>query len=286
MPTNVEKDQVSGRETTGHEWDGIKELNTPLPSWWVYVFWVTIIWSVGYWVVYPSWPTATDYLKGTFGTTNRTQLHETMANVAAERAPYMERLAALDVSEVVNDPELLNFSMAGGKAIFADNCAPCHGTGGSGNPGFPSLQDDAWLWGGSLDAINETLHVGIRWDANEDTRLNDMPAFGRDGLLEREDISDVVQFVMGYSNRATDGDAAQRGAIVFEKLCCLSWRQRQRHSGTRRTKPNRRHLAIWWRSGNADGHRDKFQARCDACLGRPTGRRNHQNADRLCPLTR
>ena len=210
MPTNVEKDQVSGRETTGHEWDGIKELNTPLPSWWVYVFWVTIIWSVGYWVVYPSWPTATDYLKGTFGTTNRTQLHETMANVAAERAPYMERLAALDVSEVVNDPELLNFS---------DNCAPCHGTGGSGNPGFPSLQDDAWLWGGSLDAINETLHVGIRWDANEDTRLNDMPAFGRDGLLEREDISDVVQFVMGYSNRATDGDAAQRGAIVFEENC-------------------------------------------------------------------
>ncbi|RCK29908.1 cytochrome-c oxidase, cbb3-type subunit III [Thalassospira lucentensis] len=219
MPTNVEKDQVSGRETTGHEWDGIKELNTPLPSWWVYVFWVTIIWSVGYWVVYPSWPTATDYLKGTFGTTNRTQLHETMANVAAERAPYMERLAALDVSEVVNDPELLNFSMAGGKAIFADNCAPCHGTGGAGNPGFPSLQDDAWLWGGSLDAINETLHVGIRWDANEDTRLNDMPAFGRDGLLEREDISDVVQFVMGYSNRATDGDAAQRGAIVFEENC-------------------------------------------------------------------
>lgn len=219
MSTNVEKDQVSGRETTGHEWDGIKELNTPLPSWWVYVFWITVIWSIGYWVVYPSWPTANDYLKGTFGTTNRTQLHETMNQVAAERAPYMERLAAVDVSEIVNDPELLNFSMAGGKAIFADNCAPCHGTGGSGNPGFPSLQDDAWLWGGSLDAINETLHVGVRWDANEDTRFNDMPAFGRDELLEREDINDVVQYVMSFTDRATDADAAKRGAVVFEENC-------------------------------------------------------------------
>jgi len=219
MSTKVEKDQVSGRETTGHEWDGIKELNTPLPSWWVYVFWACCVWSVGYWVVYPSWPSASDYLKGTFGTTNRTQLHETMANVAAERAPYMERLAALDVSEVVNDPELLNFSMAGGKAIFADNCAPCHGTGGSGNPGFPSLQDDEWLWGGSLDAINETLHVGIRWDANEDTRFNDMPAFGRDGLLERDQIEDVVQYVMAFTNGATDTESADRGAVVFEENC-------------------------------------------------------------------
>lgn len=219
MSTNVEKDQVSGRETTGHEWDGIKELNTPLPSWWVYVFWATVIWSIGYWVVYPSWPTATDYLKGTFGTTNRTQLHETMANVAAERAPYMERLAALDISEIVNDGELLNFSMAGGKAVFADNCAPCHGTGGAGNPGFPSLQDDAWLWGGTLDAISETLHVGIRWDANEDTRFNDMPAFGRDGLLERDQVEDVVQYVLGFTNRATDSAAAGRGAVVFEENC-------------------------------------------------------------------
>lgn len=219
MSTHVEKDQVSGRETTGHEWDGIKELNTPLPSWWVYVFWATVIWSIGYWVVYPSWPTATDYLKGTFGTTNRTQLHETMANVAAERAPYMERLAALDVSEIVNDGELLNFSMAGGKAVFADNCAPCHGTGGAGNPGFPSLQDDAWLWGGTLDAISETLHVGIRWDANEDTRFNDMPAFGRDGLLERDQVEDVVQYVLGFTNRATDSAAAGRGAVVFEENC-------------------------------------------------------------------
>lgn len=219
MSTNVEKDQVSGRETTGHAWDGIKELNTPLPSWWVYVFWVTIIWSIGYWVVYPSWPTANDYLKGTFGTTNRTQLHETMANVAAERAPYMERLAALDVSEIVNDPELLNFSMAGGKAVFADNCAPCHGTGGVGNPGFPSLQDDAWLWGGTLETINETLHVGVRWDANEDTRFNDMPAFGRDGLLERGEIDDVVEYVMSFTGRESDAAAAERGAVVFEENC-------------------------------------------------------------------
>ncbi|MFC4235761.1 cytochrome-c oxidase, cbb3-type subunit III [Thalassospira xianhensis] len=219
MSTHVEKDQVSGHETTGHEWDGIKELNTPLPSWWVYVFWATIVWSVGYWVVYPSWPTATSYLTGMFETTNRTQLHETMANVAAERAPYMERLAALDLDEIVNDSELLNFSMAGGKAVFAENCAPCHGTGGSGNPGFPSLQDDDWLWGGTLEAVNETVHVGVRWDANEDTRFNDMPAFGRDEILEREDINDVVQYVLAFTGRETDKAAANRGAGVFADNC-------------------------------------------------------------------
>tara|TARA_R110002096_G_scaffold200730_2_gene384904 strand:+ start:111 stop:791 length:681 start_codon:yes stop_codon:yes gene_type:complete len=154
-----------------------------------------------------------------FETTNRTQLHETMANVAAERAPYMERLAALDLDGIVDDGELLNFSMAGGKAIFAENCAPCHGTGGSGNPGFPSLQDDDWLWGGALDAINETIHVGVRWDANEDTRFNDMPAFGRDEILERQDISDVVQYVMAFTGRETDKAAASRGTEIFADNC-------------------------------------------------------------------
>ncbi|MCC9624602.1 cytochrome-c oxidase, cbb3-type subunit III [Thalassospira sp. MA62] len=219
MSTHVEKDHVSGRDTTGHEWDGIKELNTPLPSWWVYVFWTTVIWAIGYWVVYPSWPSANDYLKGMFETSNRAQLEETMANVAAERAPYMERLAALDVAAITEDPELLNFSMAGGKAVFNDNCAPCHGTGGSGNPGFPNLQDDDWLWGGSLETINETLHVGVRWDANEDTRFNQMPAFGRDQLLERDQINDVVEYLLAFTGRETDAAAADRGAVVFEDNC-------------------------------------------------------------------
>ncbi|MFH1806255.1 MAG: cytochrome-c oxidase, cbb3-type subunit III [Pseudomonadota bacterium] len=219
MSTHVEKDAVTGTDTTGHEWDGIRELNTPLPSWWVYVFWATIIWSVGYWVVYPSWPSATDYLKGTFGTTNRTQLHETLNNVAAERAPYMERLAALDLHEVANDAELLNFSMAGGKAVFADNCAPCHGTGGVGNPGYPSLLDDDWLWGGTLDDISQTLHAGVRWTENPDTRFNEMPAFGRDELLSRDEIGDVVQYVLAFGGRETDAAAARRGTEVFEFNC-------------------------------------------------------------------
>ena len=192
MSTHVEKDNVTGRETTGHDWDGIKELNTPLPSWWVYVFWVCIIWSIGYWEVYPSFPTAHGYLKGMFNVTERSKIEETMANVTAERAPYMARLAALDVDQIANDSELLNFSMAGGKAVFAENCAPCHGTGGVGNTGFPSLQDDDWLWGGTLDDISQTLHVGVRWSQNEDTRFNDMPAFGKDGILSHDEINDNI----------------------------------------------------------------------------------------------
>jgi cytochrome c oxidase cbb3-type subunit 3 len=219
MSTHVEKDNVTGRETTGHDWDGIKELNTPLPSWWVYVFWVCIIWSIGYWVVYPSFPTAHGYLKGMFNITERSKIEETMANVAAERAPYMERLAALDVDQIANDSELLNFSMAGGKAVFAENCAPCHGTGGVGNTGFPSLQDDDWLWGGTLDDISQTIHVGARWSQNDDTRFNDMPAFGKDGILSNAEISDVVQHVLSFSGRETDPAAAARGTEIFADNC-------------------------------------------------------------------
>jgi cytochrome c oxidase cbb3-type subunit 3 len=219
MSTHVEKDHVSGTETTGHQWDGIKELNTPLPSWWVYVFWACIVWSIGYWVVYPSWPTAHGYLKGVFETTNRTQLEKTMADVKAERAPFMARLASTDLDQIVNDPELLNFSMAGGKAIFAENCAPCHGTGGVGNVGFPSLLDDDWLWGGTLDDISQTIHVGIRSTDNENTRFNQMPSFGRDQILDPTQISQVVQYVMSFTNRATDPAAVKEGAQIFADNC-------------------------------------------------------------------
>lgn len=219
MSTHVEKDQVTGTETTGHEWDGIKELNTPLPSWWVYVFWACVVWAIGYWVVYPSWPTAHGYLQGMLHTTNRTELQESLAEAKAEHAPYMKKLAALNVDQIANDPELLNFSMAGGKAIFANNCAPCHGTGGVGTTGFPSLQDDDWLWGGTLDQINETIHVGIRSTDNEDTRENQMPAFGKDEILESADIANVVQYVLSFTGRATDQNAAKAGAQVFADNC-------------------------------------------------------------------
>lgn len=218
MPTKIEKDAVSGTETTGHEWDGIKELNTPLPSWWVYVFWATVIWSIGYWVVYPSFPSANGYFAGLFETTNRKELIADMAEAKAEKAVFLDRIAAMNVADIKDDPQLLAFSMAGAKAAFGENCAACHGTGGAGGPGYPSLIDDDWLWGGDVETIEETIRVGIRAD-NDDTRSSEMPAFGADELLDRDEVNDVVNFVMSLSGRAEDPAAAARGAMVFEESC-------------------------------------------------------------------
>ena len=218
MPSKIEKDAVTGTDTTGHEWDGIRELNTPLPSWWVITFWVTILWSVGYWVVYPSWPGLNGYLTGLFGTTNRTELHQSMEALRAERAVFTDRIAALEVTGVAADAELFAFSQAGAKGYFADNCAPCHGTNGVGNVGYPSLLDDDWLWGGDLEAIQTTLLYGIRADHDE-TRLSEMPAFGRDELLETDEIGDVVQYVLSLSGRGEEAAAAARGAEIFVDNC-------------------------------------------------------------------
>lgn len=129
---NVEKDPVSGTNTTGHEWDGIKELDTPLPKWWLTTFYACIIWAIGYWVVYPSWPTLNDYAKGVFETTNRLEHAKEMEAVKQSRMVWTTKFEGKDIEEVANDPELLNYAMAGGRVIFADNCQPCHGASGSG----------------------------------------------------------------------------------------------------------------------------------------------------------
>lgn len=218
MATNPELDTVSGRTTTGHEWDGIKELNTPLPKWWVWVFIITIVWSIGYWVVMPAWPTMNGYTQGMLDWSSRAKLANTLDEVEAGRASWMERLQEASVTEIAEDRELLNYAMAGGKFLFAENCAPCHGSGGAGGPGYPTLVDDEWIWGGSLDDIHTTIMYGVRND-NPNTRFNEMPAYGRDGLLTQAEINDVAEYVLSLSGSATDQAAAERGAETFNTQC-------------------------------------------------------------------
>jgi cytochrome c oxidase cbb3-type subunit 3 len=203
---NVEHDPVTGKDTTGHEWDGIKELDTPLPRWWLLTFYACIIWAIGYWVIYPSWPTLTDYAKGVNQTTNRLEHAQDMLLLAEERAVWTQKFEGKEIEEVVQDPELLTYAMAGGKAIFADNCQPCHGAAGSGNKGYPVLADDDWIWGGTLDDIQTTLLYGIR-SGHEDERLSDMPAFIADELISLEEANQIADFVMtlGGQEGSTDG---------------------------------------------------------------------------------
>lgn len=219
MPTKVEKDSVTGTETTGHEWDGIRELNTPLPKWWLYVFYATILWSLGYYVIYPAIPTGTGHTAGVIEYTARKDLGTTMAAVEASRAGWLSQLRDTAVEDIGRDPALFEVAVAGGRAAFADNCAPCHGTGAAGATGYPNLLDDAWLWGGTVDAIHTTIRHGIRWPQDDDTRLSEMPRFGVDEILERDQIVDVAEFVLSLSGNAGDVAAAERGAVVFEENC-------------------------------------------------------------------
>ncbi|MGX1096776.1 cytochrome-c oxidase, cbb3-type subunit III [Amorphus sp. MBR-141] len=212
-------DAVSGVETTGHEWDGLKELNNPLPRWWLYIFYATILYAVVYWILMPAWPLANGYTKGLLGENQRRQGEIAYEEVVAQRAVFGTQIANADLSAINADASMLEFAMAQGKAAFGDNCAPCHGSGATGSPGYPNLQDDAWLWGGTLDAIHTTLVHGIRSD-DPDTRLGDMTAFGDMGILDRAQIRDVASYVRTLSGLepASNVDVAA-GQQVFAENC-------------------------------------------------------------------
>lgn len=208
-----EKDSLSGVETTGHEWDGLKELNNPAPRWWLWVFFVTVIWSIGYWVVYPAWPTLSGHTEGTQGWTQYKKLASEQAEIAARRGEFADKIKAHSIEEIQKDPELYTFAVAGGKAMFKENCAACHGTGAQGGPGYPNLNDDDWLWGGDLASIYQTLKYGVR-TTHAETRNSMMPAFG--GMLKKEEIENVAAHVLSLS---TGKDANAAGAALYEQNC-------------------------------------------------------------------
>jgi cytochrome c oxidase cbb3-type subunit 3 len=176
-------------------WDGIRELNTPLPRWWLWLFYATIIWSVGYWIVYPSWPLVSSYTTGVFRWQSRDAVVADLEVLKAQRGPMVDKLAAASLQEIASDPLLLDFARAQGRAAFAENCAPCHGAGGGGARAYPNLNDDEWIWGGTLDDIAETIRHGIRSGDAKARQGAAMPAFGRDGILKRPDIENVAGYV-------------------------------------------------------------------------------------------
>ncbi|MFC7607254.1 cytochrome-c oxidase, cbb3-type subunit III [Teichococcus aestuarii] len=218
MPTKIEKDAVSGRDTTGHEWDGIKELNTPLPKWWIYTFYATIVFALVWVVLYPALPIRG--ATGVTGWTARGAIVDEMVERANQQAPMLNALRGATPQQIVADADLRNFALAGGRVAFANNCAGCHGAGGQGAPGgFPSLADDDWIWGGKLDQIRDTIRHGVRNTEDEAARATMMPRFLADGLLKPAQVNDVAEHVLGLSGRATDPAAAGRGAALFAENC-------------------------------------------------------------------
>jgi cytochrome c oxidase cbb3-type subunit III len=214
-------DAFTGTATTGHEWDGVRELNTPLPRWWLWVFYATIIWSIGYWIVYPSWPLIFGYTEGVFHWHSRAAVIDDLAGLRAIRGPMVDKLRAASLQEIRDDDQLRTFALAQAKPIFQENCAPCHGTGAAGAKGYPNLNDDEWLWGGKLDAIATTIRHGVR-STDPKTHTGTMPAFGRDGIMKREEIETVADYVRSIAGLKVDPKAdLAAGQKIFAQTCAV-----------------------------------------------------------------
>lgn len=218
MASQPESNNPQEIPTTGHEWDGIQELDNPLPRWWLWVWYACIAWSIGYWVAMPAWPLVSDYTRGLLGYSQRLALADEMKAAQGAQSAYRPKILAKSFEAIRTDPELLEFSIAGGRSAFAVNCSQCHGSGAAGFPGYPNLNDDAWLWGGSVKAIHQTIQYGIRSD-HPDTRSAAMPAFLKDELLSASQVDDVAEYVLTLSSQPSNATAARRGTKVFAEQC-------------------------------------------------------------------
>lgn len=213
-----EIDAVTGTDTTGHEWDGIKELNTPLPKWWLYTFYGTVVWGLLYTIFFPAWPLVNSATAGILGYTNRGALNEAIAEHVEDQKVFTDRIAAMELSEIASDAELMQFAQSGGAAIFRTYCSQCHGAGAAGvqASGYPNLLDDDWIWGGTREAIAQTITHGIRYHGDDETRTNEMMAYGDLEVLTPEQIAAVADHVLSLSGK---GQSTEEGATIFAENC-------------------------------------------------------------------
>ncbi len=207
--------------TTGHSWDGIEELNNPLPRWWLWTFYATIIWALIYTIAYPAWPGLSRATSGLLGYSTRAEVAAEIARVEAAHAPIEARLASADLTAIASDPDLASYAQNAGGAIFRTWCAQCHGSGAAGARGYPNLLDNDWLWGGSIEEIHTTITHGVRNSDDPDARYSQMPRFGADGILEPAQIEAVVQHVLAISGQEHDAALAREGATVFAENCAV-----------------------------------------------------------------
>jgi cytochrome c oxidase cbb3-type subunit 3 len=213
-------DAKTGKTTTGHEWDGIRELNTPLPRWWLYTFYACIVWAFGYWLLYPAWPLIHGSTEGFLGWHSRAAVVADLDGLKTLRAPEGAKIESASLQDIEKTPELLSIARAQGSAIFANDCAPCHGAGGQGAKGYPNLNADRWLWGGTLPEIQQTITHGARWDADKDTHSTLMPSFGHDGILKPNEIRATANYVRTLSGLSTEPNAdLALGKKVFADNC-------------------------------------------------------------------
>src|SRR5690606_14428378 len=190
---------VTGRATTGHEWNGIKELDTPVPRGVLIFLLVTHVWAIALWFFLPTWPVGTTYTKGLLGIDQKPTAEASIVEARQQRAAWTSRLESEPYDTIMADQQLMSIVRSTGRQLFGDNCAACHGVDGRGRAGYPDLTDDDWLWGGGPELIEQTMRVGIN-TAHPDTRIAQMPAFGRDEMLDRDQVRSVAAYVYSLTN--------------------------------------------------------------------------------------
>ena len=207
--------------TTGHSWDGIEEYDNPMPRWWVWVFYATIVWGIGYSIAYPAWPLISGATPGLLGASTRADVVAEIKRFDDANASIKQALVDADLTTVSANPELMSFAQNAGAAVFRTNCSACHGSGANGveAAGYPSLLDDDWLWGGDIENIHATITHGIRNTTHPDARWSQMPAFGADQILERPQITEVVEYVLSLSGQEHDATLAAAGQTVYLDNC-------------------------------------------------------------------
>ncbi|MDF1607782.1 cytochrome-c oxidase, cbb3-type subunit III [Hoeflea sp. YIM 152468] len=210
-------DEVSGVKTTGHEWDGIRELDNPMPRWWLWTFYLCIIWAIGYAIAYPAIPLINSATPGLLGYSSRADVAADLAQAKVAQGALLEKIAATPVEDIASDQELLQFAIAGGESAFKVNCAQCHGSGAAGSAGYPNLNDDDWLWGGTIDQIYLSIAHGIRDETDDNTRVSEMPAFA--DILEPRQINEVAAYVISLSDTPSDAALVEPGAEVYAENC-------------------------------------------------------------------
>ncbi|MFI4955386.1 MAG: cytochrome-c oxidase, cbb3-type subunit III, partial [Gammaproteobacteria bacterium] len=211
---NEKKQKNKDHQTTGHEWDGIQEFDAPDPLWLRYTFYIALFFSLCYWLLYPSWPS--QYSNGILDWNEYSQLDKSLEDITKVRNQYLEEFNKLSFEQIKADPKLYKFALAGGRIAFLNNCSQCHGVDGSGNKGYPNLTAGAWLWGGKIDDIYQTIKYGIRSE-HDDTRQSQMAAFGKDKIIPLEDVDILTNYVFNLAKKGVDNDP--NGKALFLQNC-------------------------------------------------------------------
>ena len=210
-------DPETGIETTGHSWDGIQELNNPLPRWWLWTLYITIIWGIGYTISYPAWPMIKGATTGVMGWSTRKNVAADIAAHKDKNTDLVAALLAVEMETLPQSPDLNRYAIARGGSVFKAKCSQCHGSGAAGAKGYPNLLDNDWLWGGSMDQITHTIRHGIRNETDDNAHWSQMPAFA--DVLSGDEITATVEYVISLSAPQFEQVLATSGAVVFTENC-------------------------------------------------------------------